>query len=280
MEIAINSGYFRRIYGSDKKRTDLECALLCKKGGFSLIDCSPAFLTDEDWLEKAKVLSEELKRGGITVEQSHAPFNRYSREPDDVFKEKLRRSFLTAAELGAKRIVIHADEYVCEKENYDSETACRFTYEFFAPFVELAQKCGIGVAVENLFEDEPGKGRNRCTSTVEEILRILELFNTPDVTCCWDFGHAAVAFGENMLKELKKIGEHVTCTHVHDNYKSEDTHLPIFLGKTDWNAHMDYLKKIGYKGAFTYEFVYGCIPECVIEDFLKFQYNAARFIAG
>ena len=278
MEIAINSGYFRKVYGSDKKRTDLECALLCKKGGFSLIDCSPDFLSDNDWQDKAKRLAEDFKSKGIIVEQSHAPFNRYNREDDVVFKEKLRRAFLIASEIGAKRIVVHADEYVCNDGKYDSEIACRFAYEYFYPFVELASKLGIGIAVENLFEDRPGQSRSRCTSTVEEILRIIELFHSPEVTCCWDFGHAAVSFGENMLEELKKIGKHVTCTHVHDNYIHEDTHLPIFLGKIDWKSHMDYLKKIGYDGVFTYEFVYGCMPDCVIEDFLKFQYKAAQFI--
>ncbi len=278
MEIAVNTGYFRKIYGSDEKRSDIECAKLCKKGGFSVVDCSPGFLTQKNWHEQAKQLSYDLKKENIRVEQSHAPFNRYNREPDDVFKEKLRRSFIAAAELGAKNIVIHADEYVCEDGGYDSEKACRFAYEYFAPFVELAEKIGIGVAVENLFEDRGGQTRSRCTSTVSEILRIIELFNTKTVTCCWDFGHAAVSFKENMLNELKKIGKYVTCTHVHDNYIHEDTHLPIFLGKIDWSAHINYLKEIGYKGVFTYEFVYGSLPECVIEDFLKFQYNAAKFI--
>ncbi len=279
MEIAINSGYLRNIYGSDKKRTELECALLCKAGGFSWIDCSPKFLTDEHWQDTAKKLSEDLARENIKVEQSHAPFNRYAHEPDDVFKEKLRRSVITAAEIGAKRIVIHADEYDYSK-GYDSEKACRFAYEYFSPTIELAEKLGIGVAVENLFEDMPQKGRTRCTSTVEEILRILELFNSPTVSCCWDFGHAAVAFGDNMLDELKKVGKYVTCTHVHDNYLREDTHLPIFLGKTDWRAHMDYLKEIGYVGAFTYEFIYGCMPECMIVDFLKLWHKAAEFIVA
>lgn len=280
MQIAINSGYFRKIFDSDKTRTDLECARLCKKGGFSHIDCSPNFLKDSDWQDQAKKLAADLESEGIIVEQSHAPFNRYNREPESQFKEKLRRSFLTAAELGAKNIVIHADEYVCEKGTYDSEAACRFAYDYFAPFVELAQKNGIGVAVENLFEDGIHCKRDRCTSTTDEILRIIELFNTPEVSCCWDFGHAAVSFGDNMLDELKKVGGHVTCTHVHDNYKNSDTHLPIFLGKINWKAHMDYLRKILYKGAFTFEFVYGVIPENLIDDFLKFQYNAAQFIVG
>lgn len=43
---------------------------------------------------------------------------------------------------------------------------------------------------------------------------------------------------------------------------------------------MEYLRKICYKGAFTFEFVYGVIPENLIDDFLKFQYNAAQFIVG
>ncbi len=138
---------------------------------------------------------EFFRKEGITVEQSHAPFNRYDREDDSIFKEKMRRAFTIESVIGAERIVIHADEYSVPKGEYVSEDACRYAYDYFAPFVELASKLGIGVAVGNLFKDGMGGGyRSRCTSATEEILRILELFNDPSVTCCWDFGHAAVAF--------------------------------------------------------------------------------------
>ena len=60
MEFAINTGYFRRVYGSYRKRTDLECAQLCKKGVFSLIDYSPNFLTEDDRHDKAKKLAEDF----------------------------------------------------------------------------------------------------------------------------------------------------------------------------------------------------------------------------
>lgn len=274
MDIAVNSGYFRRKYEGGE-RTDLACARLCRQGGFSYIDCSPGCIEEEDWQSRAATLAEGLHKEGITVIQSHAPFNRYRREPEDVFREKLRRAFHTAAILGARHIVIHADEYVCPPGEYDSEAACRYAYEFFAPFVELAQNLGIGVAVENLFEDRPGQGRSRCTSTVEEIRRILELFHTPTVGCCWDFGHAATAFGGGMLTELEKIAPAVTCTHVHDNYLNGDLHLPLFLGKTDWRPQIGCLRSVGYPGFFTYEFVYGCMPEEVIPSFLHFQREAA-----
>ena len=280
MNIAVNSGYFKKIYGSDNVRNDLEAALICKKGGFDILDCSPKFFEQDDWQRKADDLAESFAKEGITVEQSHAPFNRYIREDEQIFKEKLRRSFIIASKLGAKRIVIHADEYVPKDGIYRSEDACRFAYEFFAPFVELAEKLGIGVAVENLFEDRKKDDRERCTSTVDEVLKIIELFNTPSVTCCWDFGHAAVAFGDNMLDELKKAAKYVTCTHVHDNYFFSDMHLPIFLGKIDWGAQIKYLKEINYPGAFTFEFVYGVLPDDAIYDFLKFQYNSARFLVN
>ncbi len=281
MNIAINNGYFKKRYESDVQRDELETARLCKKGGFSLLDCSPDYLTDDNWQEKAEALAQAFKEEGITVEQSHAPFNRYDREPAEIFKEKLSRSFIIASIIGAKRIVIHADEYSVPAGEYVSEDACRFAYDYFAPLVELASKLGIGVAVENLFEDGMGgKYRSRCTSTTEEILRILELFNDPIVTCCWDFGHAAVAFKENMLGELKKVGKYVTCTHVHDNYLYDDLHLPLFLGKIDWKSHIEYLREINYPGAFTFECVYGTIPEPSMIDFLKYQHNAAEYLVN
>lgn len=272
MKIAINNGYFRKVYNSDRCRSEFETAQLCKKGGFSVLDCSPDYLDEFDWERKAHLLSEYFQSENIEVEQSHAPFNRYDKLPIEVFKERLRRSIIIASIIGAKRIVIHADEYVAPDGVYNSKKACDFAYEFFAPYVEQAVKLGIGIAVENLFKD----GRDRCTSTVEEILEIIGHFNDPNVSCCWDFGHAAVAFKENMLNELKKIGTLVSCTHVHDNYFYDDLHLPLFLGKIDWQAHVSYLKKINYPGAFTFECVYGVMPEASISDFLKYQHNAAE----
>ena len=48
MNIAINNGYFRKRYESSDLRDEQETALLCKKGGFSVLDCSPDCLTDEN----------------------------------------------------------------------------------------------------------------------------------------------------------------------------------------------------------------------------------------
>lgn len=275
MEISVNSDYFRRCRNGAVRSAE-ECALLCKAGGFSVLDCTPGLLAQEDWESRTQHLSEFLKAEGLRVEQSHAPFNRYSQEPAEAFREKLRRAFRTAAILGARRIVIHADEYHAPEGEYDSEAACRFAYDFFAPFVEMAKKDGLGVAVENLFEDGlTGAGRSRCTSTVEEVLRVVELFHDEAVSVCWDFGHAAVSYGEGMLAPLRQAAPLVTCTHVHDNYLQQDMHLPLFHGKIDWEAQVRCLREAGYAGAFTFEYVYGTLPDAAAVDFLQYQRRAA-----
>ncbi len=60
MEFAINTVYFRRVYGSDRKRTDLEYEQLCKNGGFSPVDCSLNFLTEDGRHDKAKKLARDF----------------------------------------------------------------------------------------------------------------------------------------------------------------------------------------------------------------------------
>lgn len=276
MEISVNSSYFRKIRGTDKKRTDLEAALICKQAGITVLDCTPSFTNDEDWERQAHKLAEDFSREGIRIEQGHAPFNRYKKKPLDEFKEELWRSFKTAQILGSRYHVIHADEYPLSL-TYDSKAACDYSYELFAPYIEFAEKNGFGVAIENLF-DEPSapnvNGRNRFTAVIEEQLEIIDRFNCKAVTACWDFGHANVSFGKDAVDKLKMLGSRLTCTHVHDN-EGSDKHMPMYFGKINWEAYAEYLKS-AYNGVFTYEFVYNEIPEEILADYLALAKKTAE----
>ena len=280
MKISVNSSYFTKIRGDSKRRSDFEAALLCKQNGFDIIDCTTSFYKEPDEslvLRKANELCQQLSDEGITVDQSHAPFNRYSRLPTEEHKRQLRGAFKVSSILGAKNIVIHADEYFApEGKQYSSKDACEYAYDYFAPFVEFAKKNDMGVAIENVFGD---MGIPRYGSEVEEVIAIIDRFNDPCVGCCWDFGHAAVAFGaEKMLDKLKMVGKRLSSTHVHDNYVYSDMHFPPFLGKIDWESHISYLKELGYDGTFTYEFVYGCVPDELVGDYLKLARKTAEFM--
>lgn len=282
MKLSICSSYFRKCRGTDEKRSDIEAARLCKQGGFDTIDCTTSFYAHADRseaLRKAHILARELADEGITVDQSHAPFNRYSRLDTEEHKRRVWGAFEVSAILGVKNMVIHADEYFAPKgKQYSAKDACDYAYDYFAPYVEFAKKHGMGVAIENVFGD---MGIPRYGSEVEDIISIIDRFNDPCVGCCWDFGHAAVAFGEEkMLDKLKQVGSRLTCTHVHDNYVYSDMHLPPYMGKIDWESHMAYLKEVGYNGTFTYEFVYGCIPDELLPDYIKLSYKTAQFLTG
>ncbi len=269
MKFAINSAYVRKMLKGNGNLDDLQAALICKNAGFDIIDCTPAFNTDNDYESKAFELAQGLAENGIIVEQSHAPFNRYSELPREEFDIMLWNSFKTAKILGAKYMVIHADEFP-RKYAFDSKKASDYAYEMFAPFVEYTAKHGFGVAVENLFDEG---ARNRFTADINEQIEIIDRFNDKCVTACWDFGHANVQHGENALDKLKLLGSRLSCTHVHDNL-GLDSHMQIYDGNIDWASNAEYLKN-NYSGIFTYEFVYGEKSDREMTEFLKNAHNTA-----
>ena len=217
---------------------------------------------------------EILERAGLAVEQTHAPFNRYGFYSAEEFPERFRRLFVASRILGAKAVVVHADEYR-PIGRYDVREALTFTYEFLAPYVEYAAKHDLIVAVENLCEDfYPAypqiDGKSRFTSRLEELLGVIERFHSPAVGCCWDFGHANLAFGrEGMGAALAQALPYVCCTHVHDNYQGRDLHLPPFFGEIDWARQMALLKQGGYAGKLSFEMVYGVFPETLLPMWLQ-----------
>ena len=221
--------------------------------------------------------SEKLNEMGLTVDQTHAPYN-FKDVDSALYSEIMQRSFEASKILGAKNIVIHADKYIPDDTGLDYKKALTQIYDFYAPYVEYAKKVGLGVAIENLFEDGPCGMRTRFTAFVEEQIAMIEKFGDPSVTACWDFGHGKVAYGSKHLDALKQLGSLVTCTHVHDNIWRCDLHQNIFLGDTDWEEVIRYLKEINYQGKFTFEMVYGTIPDPLLQKYMNLFYETGEYL--
>ena len=270
MELSINLDYLRRQRHTQTLRPLETVAAWCAQAGFRYLDYSGEYARD-DWQAEAYRQREALDAAGLSVEQTHAPFNRYGSYEPALFAEYYRRAFETSRILGAKYVVVHADEYR-PAGRYDEQQILSYTCDFLAPWVDFAAKNGLVVAVENLFEDKAFPeidGKNRYTARVEELLAVIERFHTPEVGCCWDFGHARCAFGDGMLDALRQAAPYLVCTHVHDNNHREDQHLLPFLGEIDWEAHMALLREHGYQGKLSFEFVYGRIPDALIPSCLE-----------
>lgn len=259
-----------------------KAAKLLHNSNFKYVDYTPDFISN-DWKERVLRDKEVLNKESIIVEQTHAPFNRYCQYDEKLFETYYERLFEASSILGAKYVVVHADEYRT-KDSYNEKEILEYTYNYLAPHVDFATKHHMIVAIENVFEDNNYRwpqinGKSRYTSRVEELICIIERFSSSNVACCWDFGHAKCAYGANdMAKILNQVGKYVVCTHVHDNYYGKDLHLLPFLGDTNWKENMVELKNVGYNGKLSFEFGYGKIPYELFPVFLNTAHVTGEYL--
>lgn len=281
MLISINPGYLKKVRGSNEQRPIDECIRLCSEAGFKTIDMLPDIAADGE--AAVFEMQRAIEKYGVSIHQGHLPMNRYTGIPQKEYQALKLKYVDAAAAVGARHIVLHADEFVPTAE-YDAKAAFRYIYDDLAPVVERAKARGVGIAIENVFEDHyrcaiPG-GRTRYTSTVEELLEIIDSFHDPIVSCCWDFGHALVQYPDSALEMLKLVGSRITCTHVHDNHHGKDLHLPPFFGHVNWEETIKYLYQSGYEGSFSYEFSnsYCVLPNELLPRYLRLAYETAEWM--
>lgn len=267
MEHSINIHYIAKTLPMKK------AAQLVSEAGFTALDYTPP-VTDNNWERIMEEHMQIFSENHLHVHQTHAPFNRYNHHGD---KHHLlvERTLQATQALNATYMVVHGDEFDFKNMEYTPQKALEYNYNYFAPYVEIAATLDIGIAFENVFEDA---NRPRFCSDVTELKALIERFHAANVSCCWDFGHANVAFGTEQPDKMAAIADLISCTHIHDNYYGKDLHLPPFFGEIDWNTCMQILGNAGYKGNLSFEFVYGAIPEALAKDYLKNYYNTAVFL--
>jgi len=221
------------------------------------------------------------------VGQMHAPFFREREKYDmDYYKKCLHATMEAAVIFGAPYVVAHADEYRVT-DHYNEEEILRFTYEYLAPEVDFARKHGFYIAIENLFEEGAKTnavidGKSRFTARIDELEAVLSLFGN-DIACCWDTGHAKLAFGNaGQPDALRRVGKYIKCTHFHDNYESklpkEDLHLRPFLGEIDWEGVTRAFHDVGYSGNINFELHYGKMADALLPHELKMIYLTGRHL--
>ncbi len=256
MKLSGNIGYLAKTLGYEK------AARLFQKVGISLLDFSGSFAPEAR--ARTESILEIFDRYGLSVYQTHAPFNRYQNKDTKEHTAAILETLRFTAEVGAKYMVVHGDEFDFAGLSYSFDEALRYNYDYFAPIIERAEALGVGVAFENVFDE--GFGKPRFCSKSEELSALIDRFQSKHASACWDFGHAALSYGKEQHTAIEAMGERITCTHVHDNYLSHDSHLPPYFGKIDWNACIHALKAHTKTEVLSFELGYANIKESFAEE--------------
>ena len=265
MDYGVNIDFFGARVGIEK------AAELVAKAGFTQLDYSPAY-AKEDWEAEMKRAAKAFAANGLVVNQTHAPFNRYGKHgaSHGLYVERCAEA---TEYLGAKFMVVHGDEFDFENLTYTDEAALDYNHRYFLPFVERSVKNGYRLAFENVF---PDWDRPRFSTTGEQLCALIDSYGD-NACCCWDFGHANVAFKRNAPEVAKMLGRRIACTHFHDNTGRDSHQLPL-TGAIDWKPIKEVFDGIGYEGVMSVEYSHGSMPEHLMEAFIKLTYDTTKYI--
>ncbi len=266
MEYGINVRFF-------EKELELKrAAELVAKAGFSKLDYTPP-VQEDGWESEMKEALRIFEANGLSVHQTHMPFNRYGRY-GDMHRLCMDRCAEATEAMGAAFLVAHGDEFDFANMTFSPEAALDYNHGYFLPYVERAGKGGYRVAFETVFEDGD---RRRFTSREEELMALIESFHSEHAVCCWDFGHAHVSFHKDAPSIIRKFGKRIQCTHLHDNTGVDAHQLPM-TGDIDWKRTISAFKEIGYGGVMSVEYSHGSMPEDLADSFIALTLRVAKRI--
>lgn len=267
MRKSINAGYFARKLNLPFD----EVFSLIREIGFDSLDISPPCI-EVNCAELSAERTKQCEKYGLEIFQTHGPFNRYGTYGSEM-PVVLERSYEGTKIMGAKYFVVHGDEYDMKLlGEYTPEKALQYNYELYAPYVERAEKDGISIAFETVFNE--GYRFPRYCAEFDELAGLIAKFNSDNVCCCWDFGHANVAFGAAQYDNMRKMGSLLKCTHIHDNNGKADQHLMPFYGNINWKEYNSVLNEIGYSGTLSLEIgVTGEFPQTFLSTVSKYAYD-------
>jgi len=150
-----------------------------------------------------------------------------------------------ANKFGIKKVVIHPS-YVKGLGRYKKEEVKKLGYEFLAKLYEKANEIGITLCLENMMPNQ------EWLFEPEEFKPIFKDFKKMKLTL--DTGHANIMTRENRSLEFIKLFEkRIGHVHIADNFGFRDDHLPLGLGRINFDKIFSALKKTGYDDTMTLE---------------------------
>lgn len=233
----------------------------CAGAGFRNLDFGFAELAlvseqfkGANWAEEIQTYKELAESLGMRFVQAHATifdFCNLCRQGKDYDcrEELFYRSLAGAQMLGVYWVTVHPSTFLVNGKIHP-DTHLK-NVEFFKQYAQIAQKLGIGLAVENMW-GTVGKGEKPYCLEAAELLKLIEDVNCENVKVCWDVEHGSIE-RLDQREALHLLKSHVTTLHISDESGPDNIHILPYQGKADWKEILDTLAEIDYKGFFNLE---------------------------
>ncbi len=208
------------------------------------------------WENSASELVRVLERLGLRVNSIHAPYTVSSEGHDSNRQRQAWQSAVTeavtaAAQVGADYIVLHPNVFGEIVPDPFRLTALRKSIGIYRNICEEAMRIGVRVAIENV----ASKPVRRPGFFIDEIMQILDAVGTENAGICFDISHS-VANGHDPVGELGRLDSRTLyALHCSDNRfeLKRDCHLIPGEGNIDWQALIDRLHEMGFRGPMVLE---------------------------
>ena len=252
-----------------------EIAEMMHRAGFKYVAMAfgddEGHLLSDNWREYIEDMARVFAENDLKCVMTHAPY--YSllisaEQRDEKMELMMLRCIEATKMLGAEICVVHPRSFlipgVPPVESCDRQRSLEENLIAFKPLVEACERFGVKLGIENLMK-YPTPGLPPFYSyLVEDHIELIDRLNSKNVCGVWDFGHANLC-DEDHPTRIRKLGNRIMGTHVHNNDAVNDNHYPPFYPaptsyyvrrSVDWKSVMAALKDTGFDGYLTLEVVF------------------------
>ena len=235
--------------------------------------------TVNEWDIAVEDIERILSDNKLKCIQSHPYYYDLLLSSEIVEEDKefaIKQAIIATAKLGGEWCAIHPRSAI--NAGFSSARALEDNRKYLSEYLEVAVKYGTGIAVENLpvFHGIVPV-MPFYSSNYEDLCVLADSFNDEKMQICWDFGHANLMHFDQAAA-IRYLGSRIKCTHVHNNFANEDSHLPPESGNVPWDKVMGALQSVGYNGALTLEVHCRYEDNELLRSFAKYNYDCLEFM--
>jgi len=215
--------------------------------GVDIIEAPPSFLLEFDDAG-VEANSKRLAAAGIRINVCHGPFS----DDDDISvldpdarAAALERQVVAlqrTAITGAHCMVVHPSGPMEASQAGQRLDNLRAGLEVM---LKTAEQTGVKLGLENMLPD------HLCSHT-SEVRAMLDEFDTPLLSVCFDVGHANIG-PEGIIEAIGALEDRIIAFHLHDNDGTRDIHVQPPYGSIDWPGLAGKLLSMNFDRPFSIE---------------------------